>query len=29
VPAGTIGSQVGVEFKPSGAFTAYLDAVTW
>jgi hypothetical protein len=29
VPAGAIGSQVGVEFKTSGAFTAYLDAVTW
>jgi len=29
VPAGAIGSQVGVEFKTGGAFTAYLDAVTW
>jgi len=29
VPAGAIGSKVGVEFKTGGAFTAYLDAVTW
>src|SRR4029079_14892171 len=29
VPSGAIGSQVGVEFKTGGAFTAYLDAVTW
>ncbi len=27
--AGTIGSQVGVEFQSAGAFTAHLDSVTW
>jgi len=29
VPAGSTGSQVGVEFKSSGAFNAYVDAITW
>jgi len=29
VPAGATGTQVGVEFKTSGAFNAYVDAITW
>jgi hypothetical protein len=29
VPAGATGTQVGVEFKTSGAFTASVDAITW
>src|SRR4029077_6170078 len=29
VPSRATGSQVGVEFQTSGAFTAYVDSVTW
>jgi hypothetical protein len=29
VPAGCSGSQVGVEFQTSGAFSANVDAITW
>jgi hypothetical protein len=29
VPSGCSGTQVGVEFKTSGAFTASVDAITW
>jgi hypothetical protein len=29
VPSGATGGQVGVEFQTSGAFTAYVDSVTW
>ena len=29
VPSGATGSQVGVEFQTSGAFTGYVDSVTW
>ena len=29
VPSGSTGNQVGFEFQTSGAFTAYIDGVTW
>jgi hypothetical protein len=29
VPSGATGTQVGVELQTSGAFTAYVDSVTW
>ena len=29
VPASASGKQVGVEFQTNGAFSAYVDAVTW
>jgi hypothetical protein len=29
VPSGATGTQVGVEFKTSGAFSANVDAITW
>ncbi len=29
VPSGATGSQVGVELQTNGAFTGYVDSVTW
>jgi hypothetical protein len=29
VPSSSTGTQVGVDFATSGAFTAYVDAVSW
>jgi hypothetical protein len=29
VPSSSTGTQVGVDFATTGAFTAYVDAVSW
>jgi hypothetical protein len=29
VPSGVTANQVGVDFNTAGAFTAYVDSVTW
>ena len=29
VPSGATGTQVGIEYQTSGAFTSYVDSVTW